>query len=38
MVACAALGIGAVSPVLHEAAWSGLSQRALWLTLMAGCR
>jgi Protein of unknown function (DUF998) len=34
LLACVALGLGAVSPVLHETEWTGLSQRILWLTLM----
>jgi hypothetical protein len=34
VLACAAIGLGAVSPVLHETDWTGLSQRLLWLTLM----
>jgi Protein of unknown function (DUF998) len=34
MLACAAIVLGAVSPVLHETDWAGLSQRLLWLTLM----
>ena len=34
VLAGAALVFGAVSPVLHETAWTGLSQRLLWLTLM----
>jgi hypothetical protein len=29
----AALVLGAISPVLHETDWTGLSQRLLWLTL-----
>ena len=28
-----ALGLGAISPVLHGSRWTGLSQRMLWLTL-----
>ena len=28
-----ALGLGAISPVLHGSRWTGLSQRTLWLTL-----
>lgn len=34
LVAWMALGFGAVSPVLHETAWTGLGQRLLWLTLI----
>jgi Protein of unknown function (DUF998) len=34
LLAWAAIGLGAVSPVLHETEWTGLSQRLLWLTLM----
>jgi Protein of unknown function (DUF998) len=34
-LAVAALMLGAVSPVLHDTAWTGLSQRLLWLTLLA---
>jgi uncharacterized membrane protein YuzA (DUF378 family) len=36
-VALAAIGLalGAVSPALHRSRWSGLSQRLLWLTLLA---
>jgi Protein of unknown function (DUF998) len=34
-LAIAALTLGAVSPVLHDTAWTGLSQRLLWLTLLA---
>jgi hypothetical protein len=34
VLACVALALGAVSPVLHETAWTGLSQRLLWLTLI----
>ena len=34
VLACVALALGAVSPVLHETVWTGLSQRLLWLTLM----
>ena len=34
VLAGAALALGAVSPVLHETVWTGLSQRLLWLTLM----
>jgi hypothetical protein len=34
-LAGAAVALGAISPVLHETAWTGLGQRALWLTLMA---
>jgi di/tricarboxylate transporter len=34
VLACAAVGLGALSPVLHETDWTGLSQRLLWLTLM----
>jgi Protein of unknown function (DUF998) len=35
VLAWAAIGLGAVSPVLHETDWAGLSQRLLWLTLMS---
>jgi hypothetical protein len=34
-LAWVALGLGAISPVLHETRWTGLSQRLLWLTLTA---
>jgi hypothetical protein len=34
-LAVAALALGAISPVLHETEWTGLGQRALWLTLVA---
>jgi hypothetical protein len=34
VLACAAIGLGAVSPILHETRWAGLSQRLLWLTLL----
>ena len=34
VLAFAALGFGAVSPFLHGTALTGLSQRALWVTLM----
>ena len=34
VLACIALALGTVSPVLHETNWTGLSQRLLWLTLM----
>jgi hypothetical protein len=30
-----ALVLGAISPVLHDSRWTGLSQRLLWLTLTA---
>ena len=33
VLAGAALGLGAVSPLLHGSKWTGLSQRLLWLTL-----
>jgi hypothetical protein len=33
MFAGLALVLGAVSPILHETSWTGLSQRLLWLTL-----
>ena len=29
------LVLGAVSPALHRSRWSGLSERLLWLTLLA---
>ena len=35
LLACVALTLGAVSPILHETDWTGLSQRLLWLTLMS---
>jgi hypothetical protein len=35
VLAWSALGLGAVSPILHDTAWTGLSQRLLWLTLLA---
>jgi hypothetical protein len=35
VLACSALGLGAASPILHDTAWTGLSQRLLWLTLLA---
>jgi membrane-associated phospholipid phosphatase len=34
-LALAAAVIGAVSPLLHHSGWTGLSQRALWATLLA---
>jgi hypothetical protein len=34
-LALAAIGLGVVSPILHETRWSGLSQRLLWLALLA---
>jgi hypothetical protein len=33
VLAGAAVGLGAISPVLHGSKWTGLSQRLLWLTL-----
>ena len=33
VLACAAIGLGAVSPILHETRLAGLSQRLLWLSL-----
>jgi hypothetical protein len=37
MVALALLGaiLGALSPFLHHSSWTGVSQRLLWLTLLA---
>jgi hypothetical protein len=35
VLAWLALVFGAISPVLHESRWTGLSQRLLWLTLTA---
>ena len=34
VLAGAAIGLGALSPILHETRWAGLSQRLLWLTLL----
>jgi hypothetical protein len=34
VLACVAIVLGAVSPILHKTDWTGLSQRLLWLTLM----
>jgi hypothetical protein len=34
VLAWTAIGLGAVSPILHETRWAGLSQRLLWLTLL----
>jgi Protein of unknown function (DUF998) len=34
-LAVAATVFGALNPLLHHSSWSGLSQRALWLTLLA---
>jgi Protein of unknown function (DUF998) len=34
-IAATAVVLGAVSPALHRSQWSGLSQRLLWLTLLA---
>lgn len=34
-LAGSAVVLGAVSPVLHDTRWTGLSQRLLWLTLLA---
>jgi hypothetical protein len=35
VLATIGLALGAVSPALHRSRWSGLSQRLLWLTLLA---
>ena len=35
VLATMGLALGAVSPALHRSRWSGLSQRLLWLTLLA---
>ena len=35
VLARAAVLLGAVSPALHRSRWTGLSQRLLWLTLLA---
>jgi hypothetical protein len=35
VLAWLALGLGAISPVLHGSRWTGLSQRLLWLALTA---
>jgi hypothetical protein len=35
VLATVGLALGAVSPALHRSRWSGLSQRLLWLTLLA---
>ena len=35
VLAFTALVLGAASPLLHETHWAGLSQRLLWLALMA---
>jgi hypothetical protein len=34
VLALVALALGAVSPTLHHSAWTGLSQRLLWATLL----
>jgi hypothetical protein len=34
VLAVVALALGAVSPTLHHSAWTGLSQRLLWATLL----
>jgi hypothetical protein len=34
VLASAAIVFGAISRILHETDWTGLSQRLLWLTLM----
>jgi uncharacterized membrane protein YuzA (DUF378 family) len=35
VLAAMSLALGAVSPALHRSRWTGLSQRLLWLTLLA---
>jgi Protein of unknown function (DUF998) len=35
VLATMGLALGAVSPALHRSRWSGLSQRLLWVTLLA---
>lgn len=35
VLATMGLALGAVSPTLHRSRWTGLSQRLLWLTLLA---
>jgi Protein of unknown function (DUF998) len=35
VLATMGLALGAVSPALHRSRWTGLSQRLLWLTLLA---
>jgi hypothetical protein len=35
VLAATAVVLGAVSPALHRSRWTGLSQRLLWLTLLA---